>query len=334
MKKYNIIDGHQDIAFNSIHMTNKDFLTKSMFSESKLSDNPKLNQSDYIRLINSDVKIVFGVTFPYKTQGESVYTDQNFAKEETQKQLDFYNFLDKRSEGRIKVIKSKIDLEFVLKTDNVLGLVMLLEDAMGVDVELSNLEQLYKQGIRVVGVTWNTDNQFGGGTDSDHGITEAGVKLLRKMDTLGMILDTAHMNKTLFYDALQIFKGPIINSHTCTFTLNPHRRNLEDGQLKVIAGRGGVVGIAFVPEFLNKSLMEASLQDVVAHIQHAVSVCGIDHVGFGSDFDGMSWPEYVLNLKDTSEYGNLISELEKIYSEEEITKIAFSNWKNFLLKSI
>lgn len=328
MNKYCVIDGHQDIAYNSLHITGKDFLTRSSIDESHLLPSPRLNQSDYVRLTESGVKVVFGVCFPYKSDGTNLVSSPEIAQQEMIRQLEYYNNLEKDSSGRVKIIRSKRDLEHVLNTDEVLGLVLLAEDAIG--ISLDNIEDFYAKGLRMIGPVWNRDNQYGGGTDTDNGITEAGKALLVKMQELGIMLDTAHMNKVLFADALKVFGGKVFNSHTCTLALNPHRRNLDDAQLKEVADRGGMLGIAFVPEFLNKKVEDATLGDVVAHIKHAVNVCGIDHVGFGSDFDGMSWPQYVPGIKDTSEYSNLIKELEKIYSAPEVEKIIYSNWASFL----
>ncbi|MFN4181135.1 MAG: dipeptidase [Candidatus Paceibacteria bacterium] len=332
MNTYRIIDGHQDISFNSLHITGKDFLAKNSFDESHLLSAPRLNQSDYVRLTESGVKVVFGVCFPYKFDGKSIISSTEICREEMARQLDYYNELETKSAGKMKIIRTKTDLETVLDTDGMLGLVLLAEDAVG--ISLDNIEGFYAKGLRMIGPVWNRDNQYGGGTDTDNGITEDGKKLLIKMEELGIMLDTAHMNKTLFSDAMQCFNGKVFNSHTCTLALNPHRRNLDDSQLKEVANRGGVLGVAFVPEFLNKRVEDATLADVVAHIKHAVEVCGVDHVAFGSDFDGMSWPQYVPEIKDTSEYINLIKELEKIYSAEEVEKIIFSNWKKFLLSAL
>jgi len=328
MSKYRIIDGHQDIAFNSLQITGKDFFVQNNFDESHLLSAPRLNQSDYVRLVNSGVKVVFGVCFPYQLKENGIFADFDIGSAEMIRQLDYYNKLETKSNGKVKIIRTRGDLEFVLGTDNVLGLVLLAEDALGVSLE--NIEDFYNKGLRMIGPVWNRDNQYGGGTDSSNGITEEGKQLLSKMETLGMMLDTAHMNKTLFWDAMKSFNGKVFNSHTCTLALNPHRRNLDDEQLKEVATRGGVLGIAFVPEFLNKKLEDATLADIVAHINHAVDVCGIDHIAFGSDFDGMSWPQYVPSLKDTSEYGNLIAELEKVYTTEEVEKIVYANWAWFL----
>lgn len=331
---YKIIDGHQDIAFNAIHVTGKDFLVANSINESHLLPPPQLNQSDYQRLSNSGVKIVFGVCFPYKIEGKDIFANFDSAKEEMLKQLNFYNDLEKRSDEKVKIIKSKNDLDFVLNSDGVLGLVLLVEDAIGVGIDLNNLIEFYDMGLRMVGMVWNRDNQFGGGTDTDRGLTSDGEKLLNKMEELGMILDTAHMNVNLFNDSLKVFKGKVMNSHTCTTIYNPHRRNLNNLQMKMISDRGGVLGIAFVPEFLNTEEKEATIDDVVKHIKHAVDVCGIDSVAFGSDFDGMSWPKYVPDLSSTSEYHNLIKKLEEIYSKEDVEKIIYLNWKNFLESSI
>jgi len=334
MNKYKIIDGHQDIAFNAIQVTGKDFLKENSVSESQLLPEPQLNQSDYVRLSNSGVRLVFGVCFPYKLNENEAYTDKNFAQKEMHTQLDFYNNLEVRSSDKIKIIKSKSDLGQVLNTEGILGLVLLAEDAIGIDVELKNLQEFYDKGLRMIGIVWNRDTEFAGGTDSINGLTKKGKNLLEKMDELNMILDTAHMNPTVFMQALEIFKGCVMNSHTCVSFLNAHRRNLNDEQLKMIASRGGVVGVAFVPEFLNIDELKASVDDVVAHIKHAVDVCGIEHVGLGSDFDGMSWPEYVPNLAHTGEYINLIKKLEEIYSKEEVEKIIYTNWKTFLENSL
>ncbi len=332
MNKYRIIDGHQDISFNSLHVTGKDFLAKNSFDESHLLSAPRLNQSDYVRLTQSGVKVVFGVCFPYKFDGKSIISSTDICQEEMERQLDYYNDLEVRSEGRVKIIRTKADLETVLDTDGMLGIVLLAEDAIGINI--NNIEGFYNKGLRMIGPVWNRDNQYGGGTDSNNGITEDGKGLLKKMEELGIMLDTAHMNSKLFWDAMNCFNGRVFNSHTCTLSLNPHRRNLDDAQIKEIADRGGVLGIAFVPEFLNKNTEDATIHDVVAHINHAVDVCDIDHIAFGSDFDGMSWPKYVPSLKDTSEYINLVKGLEKVYSPEDVEKIIYNNWKNFLLSAL
>ena len=326
-----IIDGHQDIAFNTIHCTGKDFFRVNRLDESQLLPEPQLNQSDYVRLVQSGVKVVQGVIFPYRfTETGGIESSEDIGAAETERQLDFYNTLAEKSEGKIRILKSKKDLDTVMATEGMLGVLVLMEDAIGIRRDLSNLEGFYSKGLRVVGPVWNRDNQFAGGTDTTMGFTEEGKNLLKKMEELGIALDTAHMNPTDLSDALPLFNGVVLNSHTCAHALNPHRRNLTDEQLKAIAEKGGVIGVAFVPEFLSVNQKDATIETVVSHIKHIVDVVGIDHVAFGSDFDGMSWPNYVEKLSDASSFGNIYAILEGIYFKEDLEKISYRNWLRVL----
>jgi len=332
MKKHIIIDAHQDISFNTLHVTGKDFFIENQFDSSSLFSEKQLNQVDYVRLIQSGVKIVYGVTFPYSFDGKDIYSDPEFAKKETLRQLDFYNNLANKSNGKIKIITSKKDLDFVFSIEGVLGIVLLLEDALGITVNLSNIEELYKKGLRIIGPVWNRDNHFGGGTLSLNGLLPAGEKLLKKMESLGIALDTAHMNESMFYDSLRVFDGVVINSHTCAHMLNPHVRNLKDDQLKLLAEKDAVIGVAFVPEFLNPVGTDASIHDIVAHMDHIISLCGINHVALGSDFDGMSWPKFVPGAGHSGEYHNLIVLLGEKNTDEEIMQITHGNWQKLLYR--
>lgn len=326
-----IIDGHQDIAFNTIHCTGKNFFELNRLDQSQVLPEPQLNQSDYVRLVQSGVKVVQGVIFPYRfTEEGKIESNEDFGAEETARQLDFYNELAQKSQGKVRVLKSKEDLDFVMSTEGALGILVLIEDAIGVRKDFSNLEMLYQKGLRAIGPVWNRDNQFGGGTDTEIRMTESGLELVRRMEKLGIALDTAHMNKNDLIDSLAVFSGIVINSHTCAWSLNHHRRNLTDEQLLAVAKKDGVIGVAFVPEFLSENKKDATIESVVSHINHIVSVIGIDRVAFGSDFDGMSWPNYIDGLSDSSCFGAAREMLEKIYSQEDLEKISYKNWLGVL----
>lgn len=327
-----IIDGHEDIAFNTLEITGKDFLGKNDFNQSNLLQEPQLNQADYNRLVVSGVKIIFGVIFPYKSNSKHFENNEEIGMQETERQINFYNTLADESKGKIIIIKSKLNLEKVLSSDTILGIVLLLEDAIGIRRDFSNLEKFYNKGLRIIGPVWNKDNQFGGGTNTDHNLSPLGKELLQKMENLNMTLDTAHMNEIFFEDALNAFGGVIINSHTCVHTLNPHRRNLNDNQIKKLAIRNAVIGIAFVPEFLNKNIEKANINDVFAHIKHIIEIAGDNTVAFGSDFDGMSWPNYLEGLKDSKDFDNIFNLLTEKYSAETVDKITHKNWLQILEK--
>jgi membrane dipeptidase len=145
------------------------------------------------------------------------------------------------------------------------------------------------------------------------------------MDSLGIIIDVSHTGIKTIQDILQVTQNPIIATHSGARALRNHYRNLYDWQIQDIANSGGVIGIVFYPYFLNGT-SNASINDVIAHIDYIKNLVGIDYVAIGSDFDGI---EVVpLGLEDTSKFPNLTEALfERGYSREDIDKILYKNFK-------
>jgi membrane dipeptidase len=193
-------------------------------------------------------------------------------------------------------------------------------DALARDIRV--LDEFYRQGVRMVGLTWNSSNPMGDGAlGRDHsGLTDLGRAVLRRMEELGIIVDVSHLSEAAFWDAVRATRGPLVASHSNAAALRPHPRNLTDEQLRAIAARGGVVGVNFYPEFLG----EATLERVLDHIDHMVKVMGIDHVALGSDFDGI--PQTPRGLEDVSRLPNLTAGLlRRGYTTEQIHKILGAN---------
>jgi membrane dipeptidase len=193
-------------------------------------------------------------------------------------------------------------------------------DALGGDLGL--LDEFYRQGVRMLGLTWNPSNALADGAlGHDHGgLTDFGRAVLRRMQALGIVVDVSHLSEASFWDAVGATRGPIIASHSDAAGLHQHPRNLTDGQLRAIASRGGVVGVNFFPDFLG----EATLARVLDHIEYMVRVMGIDHVALGSDFDGI--PRVPAGLEDVSRLPNLTAGLvARGYSREQIRKILGGN---------
>ena len=194
------------------------------------------------------------------------------------------------------------------------------------------VRQYHDLGIKAIGFTWNYSNELGEGaygsyadatgTPSSGGLTKLGEDVIREMNKLGMIVDVSHLNVKTFWDVINTTKAPIIASHSGVYALKPHQRNLNDEQLKAIAKNGGVVGMVLYRGFV-KELDNAYIKDYVDHIDYAVNLIGIDHVGIGSDFDGGDIP---MDLKDVSEIYKITDELVKRgYKEEDIKKLLGKN---------
>jgi len=143
------------------------------------------------------------------------------------------------------------------------------------------------------------------------------------MNRCGVMVDLSHAAETSFYDALEISRVPVVCSHSCCKSLCDVPRNLSDDQLKAIAQRDGVVQITMYKGFLS-SAKEADIIDVINHIDHAIAIMGLDHVGIGSDFDGDGGVQGVANC---SEVLNITKQLlHRRYTAEDIAMIWGGNW--------
>lgn len=264
--------------------------------------------------------------------------EQAYAQNLTDKVIDFAYRLEAESKRQIKVVQNMAALEMCFQ-QNVLALVLHLEGAEAIKPDLSNLEDYYVDGVRSLGIVWSRPNAFGNGVpfnypsspDTGEGLTEAGKALVRECNRLGILVDLAHLNERGFWDAAEITDAPLVVSHTAVHALTPFSRNLTDAQIDAVGASGGIIGMNF--EAMASSPTGSVEQDVpltqiAAHIDYIVQRIGIDHVGFGSDFDGADMPN---DLSDVSKVPNLVQTLrEGGYDEAALEKIAYGNWLRVL----
>ena len=139
-------------------------------------------------------------------------------------------------------------------------------------------------------ITHSIRTYAGDGERAHHsggGLTEFGHDLIAAMNDIGMLVDVSHLSVPAFWHAMQATQVPVVASHSSCRALNEHGRNLHDDQMKAIADGGGVIGVSCVHHFVDWT--NPTLERYLDHVEHAVNVAGIDHVGFGSDFDGGSF---------------------------------------------
>jgi membrane dipeptidase len=173
-----------------------------------------------------------------------------------------------------------------------------LEGAHGLGGSLDELGELRGMGLRYIGLCHFSRNlaaspSFGWGADRDAPLTDHGRELIDEMNRLQVIVDLAHVNRAGFLEACARSKAPVLVSHTGTAGAADNWRNVDDEQLRAVAGTGGVIGIIFAPAYLGDGLT-GSAQLIVKHIQHVINVVGEDHVAIGSDFDGFVIPPHDL----------------------------------------
>ncbi|MFO7636590.1 MAG: membrane dipeptidase [Clostridia bacterium] len=196
--------------------------------------------------------------------------------------------------------------------------------------DVEGIRALYARGVRSLSLTWNRDNEFSGGAAGDkmQGLTMKGREALRMVEDLGILLDVSHLSDQGFYDACGMSEKPFIASHSNARGVCSHPRNLDDGMIKALAGAGGVMGINVYGSFLKDS-PPVGIGDVVRHIEYVCGLVGAEHVGFGSDFDGI--PRDHSALADTRGWMDVVRELERLnYSPEDIGRIAGGNYVRVL----
>lgn len=201
-----------------------------------------------------------------------------------------------------------------------------IENGLAIERELANLKHFAQRGVVYITICHNGDNDIcdsARGCNTHDGVSSFGEKVIREMNDLGIMVDLSHGGEKSFYDALDISRVPIVCSHSNCKALCDVPRNLTDDQLRALAAKGGVAHTTLYSGFLRKD-GEASVLDAVDHLEHAIRIMGIDHVGIGTDFDGDGG---VRGMADSSELINFtIRLLRRKYSERDIEKIWGGNW--------
>jgi len=246
--------------------------------------------------------------------------------------------LESESDGALKVVRSVDELNDCLRR-NVLAAILHFEGAEAIDTELDALEVFYRAGLRSLGIVWSRPNAFGHGVpfefphspDTGPGLTDAGKDLVRACNRLGIMIDLAHLNERGFWDVAALSDAPLVATHTAVHALCPSTRNLTDRQIDAIGESNGVIGMNFhVSDLRADGARDADtpIGRLVDHIDYLAKRIGIDHIAFGSDFDGATMPA---TLDDVSKLPNLVSTLrERGYGEADIRRMAHENWIRLL----
>ncbi|GIN87217.1 dipeptidase [Heyndrickxia sporothermodurans] len=210
--------------------------------------------------------------------------------------------------------------------ENEIGAMLTLEgvDAIGNDIQKYSI--LHELGVLSVGLTWNNANLAadGAGEPRGAGLTSFGKELVQFNNQHKILTDVSHLCEKAFWDVMEIAKYPIA-SHSNSKVLCNHVRNLTDQQARAMFDKGGLIHVVFNPPFINES-GQASISDLIKHMDHFCSLGGVEQIGFGSDFDGISTK--ISKLENSSMYQNLINELLKYYSEEQVQGFAYQNFLN------
>lgn len=296
----------------------------------------------------------------------------SFARAE--KLVDELDGLANRASDQVLFIRNRGDWQ-TARAEQKLALLAGMEGGHPIECSLEKLDHFFERGLRVLTLVWNNHLPWvrscepDAGSDIPEGLSVFGRAVVVRLNELGIVVDVSHCGERSFYDALETTNKPVIASHSACSALNPHQRNLDDEQLRTIRDNGGVVGVPFLPSFLDRDAQEASarlragegyrslvasngtelevrrteymstvmpplsVERFIDHIEHIAEVAGIEHVGLGSDFDGITTT--VEGLSDASGYQSLVQPLRaRGFSEADITAVCGGNMERVLLCSL
>lgn len=246
--------------------------------------------------------------------------------------VDMFNRFIVKDGKKVRHVFTYEDVMEADKNDRLAAL-LLLEGAEAIQGQLHHLRILHQLGVRSVGLTWNHANEVADGVSEARGggLTDFGRKFVDELARLNMLLDVSHLSVRGFWDVLvQSEEVAVYASHANARSVCRHERNLQDSQIKALMARGGVIGLTFVPWFIEDgkhSNAAVRPESLLRHIDHICSLGGVNHLAFGSDFDGFA-PK-IKELSDARDIPYLIDLLLKHYKEDEVRGFLSGNWLRF-----
>lgn len=323
-----IVDAHIDVPYRLRSQLDQ----TGNFED--ISDLTSLN-FDYVKAMEGGLNIpFFSIYLPADTE------KSNTSFELANELIDMVESIVDDSPDKFFILKDNVYVGN-LPGQNLIGIALGIENGAPLEGKLERVKYFYERGIRYITLTHSKSNHISDSSYDDNkrwsGLSPFGKKLIQEMNDIGMMIDISHVSDEAFFEVLELSKAPVIASHSSLRHFTPGwERNVSDEMLIELAKNGGVLHINFGSSFIiDKSRSNdaaptednvfASVEQVVDHIDRAVEIAGIDHIGIGSDFDGVG-DTLPTGLKDVSYFPNLINEmLKRGYSISEIRKVLGGN---------
>ncbi|MFC5448420.1 dipeptidase [Paenibacillus aestuarii] len=299
----------------------------------KLYHNPKL---DFDK-----VELELDVSFPrlskagVKVQCFAVYLSESIANPSFDHILQMIDIFHRKvaSHPGMTFIRNAADFQ-AAESSGQIGAILTLEGVDALAGNMVHLRSLYYLGVRLIGLSWNYANWAVDGVMEPRkgGFTLKGKRMLKELETMGIIVDVSHLSEKGFWELFELYGKPIVATHSNCARLCPHPRNLSDEQLTAIIKRQGQIGLTFVPYFVEAARTPVRISDLLKHIDHICALGGEEHLGFGSDFDGIA--QWIEGLRHSGDYQNIIEALCQNYRESQVERFLYGNWRKFMLTNL
>ncbi|WP_243838835.1 dipeptidase [Aeromicrobium yanjiei] len=320
-----LIDGHNDLAWGARK-------TRAYSVDGLDGDMTGVFDTDIARLRRGGVGGQFW----------SVYSPSDILPAEavtyTLEQIDFVHRLIERYPDAFSYAWSGDDVRRAWRDGRVASLIG-AEGGHSIDGSLAVLRELARLGVRYMTLTHNDNTPWADSATDEPvhgGLTDFGREVVAEMNRLGMLVDLSHVAATTMHDAIDVSSAPVIFSHSSCRAVTDHPRNVPDDVLERLPANGGVLMVAYVPYFVNQDVARwadtdratppprSTVDDVVAHVEHARDVAGVDHIGIGSDYDGVDiFPE---GMGDVTGHAVVLDRLaERGWSAGDLAKLMGDN---------
>jgi len=283
--------------------------------ELKFKNSPELD-TNFERLIKGGVKVQAFAIFIWP----EMKSDEKFQAALDQIHYFYTDVLG--NNPNMKLIKDWTDFDHLKEGE--IGALLTLEGVDAIGNDLQKLTILHQLGVRSIGLTWNNANLAadGAGEKRAAGLTSFGREIVQFNNQHKILTDVSHLSENAFWDVIEEADYPIASHSNAKAKCN-HVRNLSDEQAKAMFEKGGMIHVVYCPQFV-KEQGKVTIPDIIEHIDHFCALGGIKQIGLGSDFDGIE--SKIVNLEDASMHPNLLNELLKKYSEDEVRGFAYQNF--------
>ncbi|MDB4905827.1 MAG: hypothetical protein JWO05_611 [Gemmatimonadetes bacterium] len=309
---------------------------------------PEAGNTDFPRLVESQLTAVFLAAFI-----DADYKAPGVAWPRVLAYVDTVHAFAARHPDHLRFAASAADIR-AAKRDGKVAILVGVEGGHAIENSLEKLAELQRRGVRYMTLTWNNGNDWAGSSigvagSRKGGLTDFGRQVVHEMNRLGILVDLSHVSDSTFFDAVAASSVPVIASHSSARALANHPRNLSDDQLRALAKNGGVANVNFYDAFIDERYFRAKadvdarfpsgpgrlaayreltptpLAILIDHIDHIVQVAGIDHVGIGSDFDGVGG-HVPAQMEDVTRLPRIAQALlDRGYSEADVKKVLGGN---------
>lgn len=262
----------------------------------------------------------------------AIFIDDHLRGQEAAEKAEGYyrHFLANMDQlsDRICQCRTTVDVEAAFEEGRSAA-ILTIENGAALGGKMENLERMAGYGVKIMTLTWNAENEIGGGSQSETGLKPFGRDIIRRMEALKVAVDVSHLNDKTFWNVVEFTQKPILATHSNSRVVCAHARNVSDDQVRAIAQTGGILGLNYYVNFLCEDGVVTGYDGMLRHIDHLLNVGGEGFLALGSDFDGCTTPAF---LGCTRDLGALYDCCRQHFGQILADRIFYDNASAFLKK--